>query len=513
MRRVEGGGIRNEQHATSEGQRLRAPAWSMSRAGSGILWGLAGIAAVGFAVRFATIGLQSYHHDEVITAARVLPGSFIHMLREVRASESNPPLYYVLAWGWSKLFGTGEAGLRSLSALFGAITIPVAFLIGKELLSRRAGLIAAALVALNPMLIWYSQEARSYALLVLLSAASLLFFLRARRSEDRSDLALWGLLSALALATHYFAAFPVAIEAVWLLLATRFRLAALGAVAGIAAMGLLLTPLALAQVNPHHIGWISSIPLPTRGIDTAASFVTGETGQVIGRAPRNGYAIVPGLLVGAGMVLALLAAGRRGRRAALVGIAVGGGTVLIALLAALAGKDYAIARNLLPALVPLLAVAAVGLAAPRAGRIGLAIAAVLCAYWLAFVVHVDLTPNLQRPDWSDLAAKIDTSSRARAVVTWKLAADPLEFYLNGAVQRAYSGRLAVSEVDVVAKPRAARSVTGLPADFRFAGGVREGPLTLLRFVARNPRPVHFSRLDRLDTGFGENAIIVHGGRL
>ena len=115
------------------------------------------------------------------------------MLREVRASESNPPLYYVLAWAWSKLFGTGAVGLRSLSALFGAATIPIAYLIGRELLSRRAGLIAAALVALNPMLIWYSQEARSYALLVFLCSASLLFFLRVRRSGDPWDLLLWSL--------------------------------------------------------------------------------------------------------------------------------------------------------------------------------------------------------------------------------------------------------------------------------------------------------------------------------
>ena len=48
------------------------------------------------------------------------------MLHAVKVSESNPPLYYVLAWGWAKAFGTGEVGLRSLSALFGAATVPVA---------------------------------------------------------------------------------------------------------------------------------------------------------------------------------------------------------------------------------------------------------------------------------------------------------------------------------------------------------------------------------------------------
>ena len=130
------------------------------------------------------------------------------MLHEVKHSESNPPLYYVIAWGWAKVFGLGEVGLRSLSALFGAATIPVAYFIGRELSGRRAGYITAAIVAVNPMLIWYSQEARGYALLVFLAALSFLFFLRALRTHDNRDLALWSLASIGALTTHYFARLP-----------------------------------------------------------------------------------------------------------------------------------------------------------------------------------------------------------------------------------------------------------------------------------------------------------------
>ena len=129
----------------------------------------------------------------------------------------------MLAWGWAKEFGTGEFGLRSLSALFGLATVPVAYAIGAELSNRRAGLIAAALVAVNPMLIWYSQEARSYALLVFFCAVSLLFFVRALDSRRTSDLSLWALASALAICSHYFAFFAVGIEAVWLLVALRSR--------------------------------------------------------------------------------------------------------------------------------------------------------------------------------------------------------------------------------------------------------------------------------------------------
>ena len=194
----------------------RAPATTVSQR-SAVLWVLAGLTALGVAVRFASLGVQSYHHDEVITALRVIPGSFGDMLHAVKVSESNPPLYYVLAWGWAKAFGTGEVGLRSLSALFGAATVPVGYLIGRQLASRRAGLILAALIAVNPMLIWYSQEARSYALLVFFGALALFFFVRALDTGRGRDLACWALASALALCSHYFAVFAVAIEAVWLL--------------------------------------------------------------------------------------------------------------------------------------------------------------------------------------------------------------------------------------------------------------------------------------------------------
>ena len=55
------------------------------------------------------------------------------MLRPIPTTESTPPLYYVLARGWAVVFGTGEVGLRSLSALLGTLTIPVVYAIGATL--------------------------------------------------------------------------------------------------------------------------------------------------------------------------------------------------------------------------------------------------------------------------------------------------------------------------------------------------------------------------------------------
>ena len=124
---------------------------------------------------------------------------------------------------------------------------------------------------------------------------------------------------------------------------------------------------------------------------------------MIAEPPRERYALIPVALIGVALLLVALRGSPRERRGALLGLAVGVGVVLLASGAALAGKDYIVERNLLPALVPLATAAAVGFAASGARRIGLACAALLCAYWLAFDVYVTRTPNLQRPDFRDLA--------------------------------------------------------------------------------------------------------------
>jgi predicted membrane-bound mannosyltransferase len=106
---------------------------------------LLGLTAAAAAIRFLPLGVQSFHHDEVITVMRVIPGSFGQMLHEVKSSESNPPLYYVLAWGWAQEFGRSEWGIRSLSALLGTLTVPVGYAIGRQLSGRRVGLVLMAI--------------------------------------------------------------------------------------------------------------------------------------------------------------------------------------------------------------------------------------------------------------------------------------------------------------------------------------------------------------------------------
>ncbi|HET9154699.1 MAG TPA: glycosyltransferase family 39 protein [Solirubrobacterales bacterium] len=472
---------------------------------------LAGVIAGAAALRFASLGVQSYHHDEVITAMRVIPGSLGRVLHEVRVSESNPPLYYVLAWAWAKLFGRGEFELRSLSALFGTAVVPVAYLIGRQLASRRAGLVLAVIVAVNPMLIWYSQEARSYAPLIFFTALASYFFLRALEHGEGRDLALWASSAALALCSHYFAVFPVSIEAAWLLIALRSRWrAVLPAVALPAATGAALLPLLSAQVNGTHIGWIEKSPLPTRFLEAGTSFLIGETGHVIAEPVRYGYAIVPLVAVVAALGLLALRGRPQERRSAGVALVLGLGVPALAAAAALAGHDYVVERNLLPALPPLAAAVAVGFAVGSARRLGAALAIGLCLYWLAFDAYVTQKPNLQRPDLRTLSREIGPAAVPRAVVSWKLAADPIRWYLPGKVPRMYGGRERVREVDVVSKPSAVRRPANLGRSFREVQRFRLDRLTLTRYVAKRPMDLGFPQLAALHTGFGENAVVLNG---
>jgi mannosyltransferase len=269
------------------------------------------VTAVGGALRFVGLLHQGFWYDEAHTVLLVelTPG---RMLSQLPVHESTPPLYYLCAWVWARAFGFGEAGLRSLSALLGTATVPVGYLIGRRLASRRGGLVAAGLLACNPLLVWYSQEARAYGQLVLLSAVGFLFFLIARERPAAAPLAGWAVASALALATHYLAALTIAPEAV-LLLASCQRV--IRWVFLVAATGATLLPLALAQRATHLAAWIGRIPLGVRL-------------QQLGDQLLAGFGASRGLSIAAGVGLLLAApllvhARPRERRNALLAAGVG----------------------------------------------------------------------------------------------------------------------------------------------------------------------------------------------
>ena len=204
-------------------------------------------------LRFSTLGLQGFWYDEAFTPVHVLHASLWATLKAMVHSENTPPLWYVLAWADSRVLGTGAIALRLPSALAGVATVPVAWAIGCELAGRRAALITAALVAVNPLFVWYSQEARVYALFVLTASLALLCFLRAERDPTPGRMAAFALSGVLALASHYFAIFLLAPMAIWLLWGRATRRTALPAVGALTLAGLALLPLIAALYWMDHL--------------------------------------------------------------------------------------------------------------------------------------------------------------------------------------------------------------------------------------------------------------------
>jgi uncharacterized membrane protein len=434
------------------------------------------IVAAGAAVRFARIGHQSFWLDESYTVDLV-QRSFGQMLHGVARTESTPPLFYVLAWGWAKLFGHGEAGLRSLSALFGTLTVPVAWRAARELFSPAAGLIAAALVAVNPFFVWYSQEARSYALLVLMAALTLLFLARALREPTPRALALWAAAAALALLTHYFAAFLLVPEAIWLVWSVRGR-AAWAAIGAVTAVALALIPLAVYQRDLGHTSFIAGLSLGSRVTALPKKLVTGELGT-----PTPLIGPLAGLIAVAAIAYAVYR--WRTPAAALLGVAVAAG--LVPLLMALLGADYLLPRNAIALYVPLVLVVAAGLGA--AGRLGIAGAVAVCAVALTVNVEVASDAKLQRDDWRGAARALGSATEPRAVVvTPDYQSKPLRLYAGDIAPLPPQGA-DVREVVEVANGRPPKEPPA-PAGFREVARTLTPSYVLVSYQA--PAAVHLA---------------------
>ncbi len=453
-------------------------------------WFLGAAIAVGALARFATLDLQSFHHDEAVMAGRVIQPGLGDTLDQVLDGERSPPLYYLLSWAWSQPFGTGEVGLRSLSALLGTLMIPAAFLAGRELLTVRAGLFAAALVALNPLLVYYSQEARSYVLMALFVTLALAFFARSVRRPDGRSFALWALACALALCSHYFAIFLVAPQAAWLLYKDPRSQRVLTAVGAIALTGLALAPLALNQQGEDRRDGFTELSLPGRVVEVGVDYSASEDPDPLSGSSRvDAVQIVAGL---GGALLVLGAAGlalRRGtpeeRRAWAQGAGVAAAGIGVPALAAAVGIDFFKPRNVVAGVIPVLLASAAGFAVARAGRLGVAGVAALCVLYAGVVVAVNSTAEMQREDWRGVAELIGPPEETRLVAVAQNGDDPLLYYLGASRFVGSTARTGASAGEVVGVTTTSKPVNP-PPGFEVVDEQRLAPLFTV-WTMRSPR--------------------------
>lgn len=121
------------------------------------------ILIVGLLLRSFSLN-QSLWLDEAINVVATKNFSFFGILTEYAKADFHPPLYFSILWIWTKLLGYSEIIVRTPSVVLGILSIYLIYLLGKKIYSEKLGLLSAFLFAINPLHIYYSQEARMYSL-------------------------------------------------------------------------------------------------------------------------------------------------------------------------------------------------------------------------------------------------------------------------------------------------------------------------------------------------------------
>ncbi len=180
---------------------------------------LATIFLAGLFLRLYGLGSESLWFDEALSLriAQMDPMQIVFSTRE----DPNPPFYYLILHYWILFAGDSEFAIRVPSAIAGALAIPVIYSIGSMLFSRVAGLIAALILSLSAYHVRYSQEARTYSLMVFLGLLSFYFFLKLlKEHRSRSTTAGYVVSTTLLMYSHMYGIFLIGAQVLYLL-ATR----------------------------------------------------------------------------------------------------------------------------------------------------------------------------------------------------------------------------------------------------------------------------------------------------
>ncbi len=182
-----------------------------------------GLAVVlGAALRLHRLDALSIWYDEGWTLYLTHSGPLETLRLAARHADPHPPGYYLVLIPWLRMLGHGAGAARAFSVAAGVLTIPAMYYAGRHLFDRETGLVAAMLVAVAPAHIAYSQEARMYALLGLLTVVLLELCHRYAYRRHRWGWPHWVALivtQSLALYTHFIAFFLVLGLQAWVVVA------------------------------------------------------------------------------------------------------------------------------------------------------------------------------------------------------------------------------------------------------------------------------------------------------
>jgi 4-amino-4-deoxy-L-arabinose transferase-like glycosyltransferase len=239
---------------------------------------LLGIVLVAVLLRSSALSKESLWFDEAY-AWRMA----IQPLAVAAAGEStNPPLYYILLHFWVRAFGTSEAALRSLSVIPSSVAVLLVFGLGRRLYNGRVGLSAAGFMAVSSFHMYYAQEARCFAWLLVLLLGSMLSMdvaLRSvRRWPRRVAWLCYVLTTCAALYTHFYAVFFVVAETVFVVGRWKENRDRLWAWAGAQVLvGLAFLPWLIRMLGAVGEGSQARRYLWLKGPQALFSFLAGDT--------------------------------------------------------------------------------------------------------------------------------------------------------------------------------------------------------------------------------------------
>jgi mannosyltransferase len=376
--------------------------------GRSVALGLLAVTVVACALRLPFLGHQSLWFDEIYTRTIVGRHGLTAIWDQIKLTESTPPLYYLAAKLSTAIAGTrSAAAMRAPSALALTLAAPVSYFAFRRLIGQRAALASAGIVAVSPLLVSYSTDARSYGLLVLTALLSIWGFSAILAGGSSAAYLGWCGASVACVWTHYFGAFTVAGEASILFLALPERRRETTAWALlIVVCSLPLIPVLAHQNASEDSAYIAGIPLSTRLEQTVREFGMGAN------VPRAWLEAAGLLVIYAGLVGGVMLGVRR--RGIQVLIALASFTVVLPLLIGVVGiEDRFYVRNVIVG-VPLLgALAAPALlrfrAAPLALYLGLAL---IASIWVA------TNWRYEQADWRTAIASAGPLDRGVPVITY-----------------------------------------------------------------------------------------------
>ena len=194
----------------------------------------------------------------------------------------NGPLYYFLLRGWVGVAGTSVTALRFLSAWLSSLSVPLTYVLGRRLLGRSSGLLAALLTACSPYLTWYGQETKMYALVTTLALLAIYSLRRAAEGDSARWWVVQVAATSLSLYTHIWSALLIPVQALlflswWSHSRRQWR----GGLLSLALLVLPYLPLAAWEVDRVLVVRETGFPHYTLGQMVAAlgsAWSTGLTG-------------------------------------------------------------------------------------------------------------------------------------------------------------------------------------------------------------------------------------------